>query len=73
MLEHVSENTVDDDYIICGAVEGQLPRLKFDSLHDGIVKMGDFHVACGDSNAHDRTCYDLKMLVAEKRKYHVEN
>ena len=27
----------------------------------------------GDINAHDGACYDLKMLVAEKRKYHVEN
>ena len=65
MPEHVSENTVDGDYIIYDAVEGQLLRLKFDSLHDGIVKKGDFYVACGDFNAHDGTYYDLDMLVAE--------
>lgn len=64
MLEHVAANTVDGDYIIYDAVEGELLRLKFDSLHDGIVKKGDFYVACGDFNAHDGTYYDLDMLVA---------
>ena len=66
MLEHVGANTVDGDYIIYDAVDGQLLRLKFDSLHDGIVKKGDFYVACGDFNAHDGTYYDLDMLVAEQ-------
>ena len=65
MLEHVAANTVDGDYIIYDAVEGELLRLKFDSLHDGIVKKGDFYVACGDFNAHDGTYYDLDMLVAD--------
>ena len=66
MLEHVGANTLDGDYIIYDAVEGNLLRLKFDALHDGIVKKGDFYVACGDFNAHDGTYYDLDMLVAEK-------
>ena len=66
MLEHVAANTLDGDYIIYDAVEGELLRLKFDALHDGIVKKGDFYVACGDFNAHDGTYYDLDMLVADK-------
>lgn len=66
MLEHVGANTIDGDYIIYDAVEGKLLRLKFDALHDGIVKKGDFYVACGDFNAHDGTYYDLDMLVADQ-------
>ncbi len=66
MLEHVGANTIDGDYIIYDAVEGKLLRLKFDALHDGIVRKGDFYVACGDFNAHDGTYYDLDMLVVDQ-------
>lgn len=65
MLEHVAAHTIDGDYILYDAVDGELLRLEFDSLHEGIVRKGDFYVACADFNAADGTYYDLDMLVAD--------
>ncbi len=65
MMEHVAANTFDGKYILYDAVEGELLRLDFDSLHDGIVQKGDFYVACADFHAADGTYYDLDMLVAD--------
>ncbi len=66
MLEHVAANSVDGRYVFYDAVDGELLRLQFDALHEGIVRKGDFYVACGDFTAADGTYYDLDMLVAER-------
>ena len=65
MLKHIAAHSVGGKYIHYDAVDGKLLRLDFDGLHEGIVRQGDFYVACADFNAADGTYYDLDMLVAD--------
>ena len=65
MMSHVAFNTVDGKYVIYDALEDDLLRLRFDGLHEGVVKKGDFYVACGDfMNTANDTYYDLDFLVS---------
>lgn len=63
MSEHIKENTYDDKYIIYDAVTGDLLRLDFKQLHEGIVKKGDFYVSCADFTDGQGRKYDLDFLV----------
>ncbi|HEV8185510.1 MAG TPA: hypothetical protein VGP40_06105, partial [Chthoniobacterales bacterium] len=48
MKKHVDDLTVDGTYHIYDPTAGRLHRLKFDKLHEGIVKKADFYVSCAD-------------------------
>ncbi len=65
MSDHVRAQTLDGDYVLYDAVDGQLLRLRFDAMHAGIVRKGNFYVSCADFTAADGTYYDLDMLVAD--------
>ncbi len=66
MKSHIDENTVNERYIIYDAVTGELKKLKFDQVHKGIVKKGDFFVSCADFVDDQGNKYDLDLLVVEK-------
>jgi hypothetical protein len=66
MKSHIDENTVNDRYIIYDAVTGELKKLKFDSVHKGIMKKADFYVSCADFIDDGGNKYDLDLLVVEK-------
>ena len=66
MQSHIDENIVDDKFVIYDAVEGELKRLKFKRVHEGIMKKADFFVSCADFVDEQGNEYDLDLLVVEK-------
>jgi len=66
MNDFIQQQTIDGSMYIYDAVEGVLLKLKFDSLHSGIVKKGDFYVSCADFIAHDGRKVDIDFLVRSK-------
>ncbi len=59
----VGEQTVDGTVRLYDPVEGRLLELKFEELHDGIVKKGDFYVSCADFADQDGRKIDVDFLV----------
>jgi hypothetical protein len=68
MQEYIKKNTMNNDFIIYDAVDGQLKRLEFDKLHKGIVKKGDFYVSCADFVDKEGNKYDIDFLVGDTGK-----
>lgn len=66
MQSHIDENIVDGKYVIYDAIEGELKRLKFKRVHEGIVKKADFFVSCADFVDDRGNEYDLDLLVVKK-------
>ena len=66
MQSHIDENIVDGKYVIYDAVEGELKRLEFKKVHEGIVKKADFFVSCADFVDEEGNEYDLDLLVVKK-------
>ncbi len=66
MKSHIDENSVGGRYVIYDAVTGELKKLKFDRVHDGIVKKADFYVSCADFVDDQGNKYDLDLLVVKK-------
>lgn len=65
MAEHVAASTLDGSYVIYDAVDGNLHRLRFDAMHEGVVRKGDFYVSCADfTDTATDTYFDLDFLVA---------
>ena len=63
MNDYVEKQSVDGRVLLYDPVEGKLLRMKFESLHDGIVKKGDFYVSCADFADQDGRKLDLDFLV----------
>jgi hypothetical protein len=63
MKKHVDDLTVDGTYHIYDPTVGRLHRLKFDKLHEGIVKKADFYVSCADFTDASGKKFDLDFLV----------
>ncbi len=59
----VDEQTVDGTVRLYDPVEGRLLELRFEELHDGIVKKGDFYVSCADFADQDGRKIDVDFLV----------
>ncbi len=66
MKSHIDENSVGGRYVIYDAVTGELKKLKFDRVHEGIVKEADFYVSCADFVDDQGNKYDLDLLVVKK-------
>lgn len=66
MKRHIDGNIVDGKYVIYDAVDGKLRKLKFDKVHEGIVKKADFYVSCADFVDGGGNKYDLDLLVVER-------
>ncbi len=63
MKEFIDGNTIGDSYHLFDAVEGNMLRLKFKKLHDGVVKKGDYYVSCADFVDQDGRTVDIDFLV----------
>ena len=63
MNEFVDHQTVGGVMRIYDPVEGKLLELKFEELHKGIVKKGDFYVSCADFVDQDGRAIDVDFLV----------
>ena len=63
MNAYVETQTIDGTVALYDAVDGRLLRLEFDSLHDGIVRKGDFYVSCADFVDQDDRKIDVDFLV----------
>ena len=66
MKSHIDGNIVDGKYVIYDAVAGKLKKLKFDKVHEGIMKNAGFYVSCADFVDDGGNKYDLDLLVVEK-------
>ncbi len=64
MSDFINGQTIDNNYRIYDPIEGKLQKLKFDYLHEGIVKKGDFYVSCANFvDAKNGRKFDLDFLV----------
>ncbi len=63
MSDYAEAQTIDGVVRLYDPVEGKLLRLKFDALHSGIVKKGDFYVSCADFVDQMGRKIDVDFLV----------
>ena len=63
MGEYVEEQTTNSRVQLYDPVEGELLSLRFESLHSGIVRKGDFYVSCADFVDQDGRKIDVDFLV----------
>ena len=54
---------VEEIFFIYDAPQGRLLKLRFDKLHEGIVKKGDFFVSCADFYTSTDQKIDIDFLV----------
>ncbi len=65
MKTYIDNRIVNDRFYIYDAPQGKLLNLKFDKLHEGIVKKGDFYVSCADFYDSSGKKIDLDFLVVK--------
>ncbi len=63
MMSFIENRMVNDTFMIYDASKGKLLRLKFDKLHDGIVKKGEFYISCADFFDEKGKKVELDFLV----------
>jgi hypothetical protein len=59
----IQSKTINGHFFIYDAFTDELLKLKFDNLHKGIMRKGDFYVSCADFVDKDEKKYDLDFLV----------
>ena len=65
MMTYIENRMVNDTFYIYDASQGKLLKLKYDKLHEGIVKKGDFYVSCADFYDSSGKKIDLDFLVVK--------
>ena len=65
MMAYIETRMVNDTFFIFDALEGRMLNLKFDKLHEGIVKKGNFYVSCADFFDKNGKKIDLDFLVVK--------
>ena len=65
MMAYIEARMVNDTFFIFDAPEGKMLNLKFDKLHEGIVKKGNFYVSCADFFDKNGKKIDLDFLVVK--------
>jgi len=65
MMAYIETRMVNDTFFIFDAPEGRMLNLKFDKLHEGIVKKGNFYVSCADFFDKNGKKIDLDFLVVK--------
>ena len=66
MQKFVASQTIDGQVLHYDAVDDQLRRLKFSKLHEGVVKKGEFYVACADFVNEENAVVDVDLLVRQE-------
>ena len=65
MKTYIEKRMVKDTFYIYDASQGKLLKLKYDKLHQGIVKKGEFYVSCADFFNSSGKKIDLDFLVVK--------
>ena len=65
MKNFIRSETIDGTFYLYDPVEGKLLRLKFDKLHEGILRKADFYVSCADFVDQNGRKVDVDMLVRD--------
>jgi hypothetical protein len=65
MKSFIRSETIDGAFYLYDPVEGKLLRLKFDKLHEGIVRKADFYVSCADFVDQNGRKVDVDLLVRD--------
>jgi len=63
MAQFIKRQTINNALFVYDSVEGKLHKLKFDSLHNGIVKKNGFYVSCADFTDQQGRKFDIDFLV----------
>jgi len=63
MKDYVADRTVGGVYHHYDPVEGRLLKLRYDSVHDGIVRKGPYFVSCSDFVDQRGRKIDIDFLV----------
>ncbi len=63
MNDFIQSQTINDKVFLYDAVQGKLLNLKFDNLHEGIVKKNGFYVSCADFIDQNGHKIDVDFLV----------
>ena len=63
MMAYIKTRTINDTFYIYDALEGKLLNLKYDKLHEGIIKKKNFFVSCADFFDKNGRKVDLDFLV----------
>ena len=66
MSQHIDAAKYRDEFVMFDAVEGGMRKLRFDNLHEGVVRKGEFFVSCADFYDGRGRLYDLDFLVVEE-------
>lgn len=65
MMTYIENRLVNDTFYIYDSSQGKLLKLKYDKLHEGIVKKGEFYVSCADFYDSSGKKIDLDFLVVK--------
>ncbi|MFV2056145.1 MAG: hypothetical protein ACC707_06720 [Thiohalomonadales bacterium] len=73
MNQHIIDNKIAGKYVVFDSQTGEIKKLKFKELHDGVVKKGNYFVSCADFIDKSGKLYDIDFLVAatDKGRYKV--
>ena len=63
MANFIEHQTINGTMNVYDAVSGKLLSLKFEELHEGIVKKGDFYVSCADFKDQKGRKVDVDFMV----------
>lgn len=66
MKSHIDYHIIDGKYLIYDAASNVMRSLTFATLHDGIVKKGDFYVSCADFLDDKGNKLDLDFLIVKQ-------
>ncbi len=65
MKSFIRSETIDGTFYLYDPIEGKLLRLKFDKLHEGILRKAGFYVSCADFVDQNGRKVDVDMLVRD--------
>ncbi len=66
MQQYIQSQTIHGEMYLYDSLENRLLKLKLDSLHDGIVKKGDYYVSCADFVDQKNRKVDIDFMVRGK-------
>ncbi len=65
MVDFIKNRTTDGVYHYYDPVESRMLHLKYDYLHAGVKRTGDFYVSCADFMDQDKRTLDVDIFVID--------
>ena len=65
MADYIKNRTTDGVYHYYDPVESRMFHLKYDYLHAGVKRTGDFYVSCADFIDQDKRTLDVDIFVID--------